>query len=259
MGLDIYAGTLTRYYAHNWKTVVQQWAEENGYGFHRVTPEGETMSDEEEVSPAEICEAVTSWRDQVWAAVNQSGREAGTAWAEDTESAYFTDTPDWDALGALLLTAACHIYGESVPATVEKDWNFTEEPLIRKMAENSDAVWSLFRQATWWLPLEDQFLIQGPLPTGNDAVIGTTAGLREELRQINDLIWKADEETILEWSRTEGYPADAEGTPGNVFTRQDMPEHTRYDTDSLAKFAFSLFYQAVQFAEEHRVPILLDY
>ncbi len=33
MGLDIYAGTLTRYYSHNWKTVVQQWAEENGYTF----------------------------------------------------------------------------------------------------------------------------------------------------------------------------------------------------------------------------------
>ena len=33
MGLDIYAGTLTRYYSHNWKTVVQQWAEENGYAF----------------------------------------------------------------------------------------------------------------------------------------------------------------------------------------------------------------------------------
>ena len=28
MGLDIYAGTLTRYYSHNWKTVVQRWAEE---------------------------------------------------------------------------------------------------------------------------------------------------------------------------------------------------------------------------------------
>ena len=34
MGLDIYAGTLTRYYSHNWKTVVQQWAEENGYAFN---------------------------------------------------------------------------------------------------------------------------------------------------------------------------------------------------------------------------------
>ena len=37
MGLDIYAGTLTRYYSHNWKTVVQQWAEENGYSFNRIT------------------------------------------------------------------------------------------------------------------------------------------------------------------------------------------------------------------------------
>ena len=26
MGLDIYAGPLTQYYSHNWKTVVQQWA-----------------------------------------------------------------------------------------------------------------------------------------------------------------------------------------------------------------------------------------
>ena len=33
MGLDIYAGTLTRYYAHNWKSAVQQWAEANGYAF----------------------------------------------------------------------------------------------------------------------------------------------------------------------------------------------------------------------------------
>ena len=40
MGLDIYAGTLTRYYSHNWKTVVQQWAEENGYAFNRITPAG---------------------------------------------------------------------------------------------------------------------------------------------------------------------------------------------------------------------------
>ena len=32
MGLDIYAGTLTRYYSHNWKTVVQQRSEERRVG-----------------------------------------------------------------------------------------------------------------------------------------------------------------------------------------------------------------------------------
>ena len=53
MGLDIYAGTLTRYYSHNWKTVVQQWAEENGWGFQKITPDGGAADNEEEMSPAE--------------------------------------------------------------------------------------------------------------------------------------------------------------------------------------------------------------
>ncbi|MDO5406836.1 MAG: hypothetical protein Q4F28_05855 [Eubacteriales bacterium] len=30
MGLDIYAGTLARYYTHNWKTAAQQFAEAKG-------------------------------------------------------------------------------------------------------------------------------------------------------------------------------------------------------------------------------------
>lgn len=30
MGLDIYAGTLTRYYSRNWKNMVQKFSKENG-------------------------------------------------------------------------------------------------------------------------------------------------------------------------------------------------------------------------------------
>ena len=70
MGLDIYAGTLTRYYAHNWKTVVQQWAEENGYSFNRITPDGEP-ADDEELSPTDVQAAVENWRDQILAAISQ--------------------------------------------------------------------------------------------------------------------------------------------------------------------------------------------
>ena len=74
MGLDIYAGTLTRYYSHNWKTVVQQWAEENGYSFNRITPDGEPVDNEEEMSPAEVQVAVENWRDQILSAISQPGR-----------------------------------------------------------------------------------------------------------------------------------------------------------------------------------------
>ena len=126
MGLDIYAGTLTRYYSHNWKTVVQQWAEENGWGFQKITPDGEAADNEEEMSPAEVQAAVENWRDQILSAISQPGQPPYAPWPEDNEKPYYTDKPDWDAFGAMLLVAACHTYNEPVPSTVEKDWNFGE-------------------------------------------------------------------------------------------------------------------------------------
>ena len=107
MGLDIYAGTLTRYYSHNWKTVVQQWAEENGYTFNRIAPDGEFADDEEELSPAEVQAAVENWRDQILSAISQPGQPPYAPWPENNESPYYTDKPDWDAFGAMLLVAAC--------------------------------------------------------------------------------------------------------------------------------------------------------
>ena len=119
MGFDIYAGTLTRYYSHNWKTVVQQWAEENGYSFNRITPDGEP-ADDEELSPAEVQAVVENWRDQILSAISQPGQPPYAPWPEDNEKPYYTDKPDWDAFGAMLLVAACHTYDEPVPSTVEK-------------------------------------------------------------------------------------------------------------------------------------------
>ncbi len=256
MGLDIYAGTLTRYYAHNWKTVVEQWAEENGYSFSRITPEGNAVP-EEEASPAEIQECVESWRDQILAAVTQPGREPYRPWTEDNEKPYYTDKPDWDAFGAMLLAAACHCYGEPMPAVVKKGWDFTRHPLVERLAEDKDRVWSLLRGAVWWLPLTDSFMFRGPLPNNNQALIATTGALRLELEKLNEMAWQADEEEICRWRLTEGYPVDSEmGADGTVAVKA---EHTEYDVQSLAKFSFSIFYQALRFAEENQVPILLDY
>ena len=151
MGLDIYAGTLTRYYSHNWKTVVQQWAEENGYSFNRITPDGEP-ADDEELSPTDVQAAVENWRDQILAAISQPDQPPYAPWPEDNEKPYYTDKPDWDAFGAMLLVAACRTYEEPVPPTVEKDWIFGEHPLIARLASDEERVWSLFRGVTWWLP-----------------------------------------------------------------------------------------------------------
>ena len=155
--------------------------------------------------------------------------------------------------------AACHTYGEPVPPTVEKDWDFMEHPLTARLAADQERVWSLFRGTTWWLPLTDSFMFRGPLPTDDPAAIGTVGGLRKELEKLNQLAWQADEETILSWAETEGYPVDGMVGPDGQYSKADIPEHTRYDPQSLAKFAFSMFWQAMRFAEEQQVPILLDY
>ena len=93
MGLDIYAGTLTRYYSHNWKTVVQQWAEENGYAFNRITPDGEAADNEEEMSPAEVQAAVENWRDQILSAISQPNQPPYTPWPEDISSSLSAGSP----------------------------------------------------------------------------------------------------------------------------------------------------------------------
>ena len=45
-------------------------------------------------------------------------------------------------------------------------------------------MWSLLRGATWWLPLTDSFLFQGPLPTDDQTMIATLGGLRKELEKL---------------------------------------------------------------------------
>ena len=254
MGLDIYAGTLTRYYSRNWKTVTQQLAEAHGFEVSIIRPNGSDV----DLNPSEIQQVVENWRDQILTAVTPESQPVYVPWTENNETPYYTDKPDWDAFGALLLYAACAIYKDPLPPTVEKNWDFYNHPVIRRMAENEKVMWSLF-QAEWWLPIDEAFMFKGPLPNGAVKVIGTTAQLRRELEMINGLGWQAGEDTILNWGKTEGYPVDYEIPPDNKMDLNEADIHDRYDTESLAKFAFSILWSAAKFSAEKKVPILLDY
>ena len=120
-------------------------------------------------------------------AVNQPDQASYALWPEDNDRPYFTDKPGWDSLGAMLLVAACYSYREPVPVAISKGWDYTENPLIAQMSEDKIKVWSLFRGVTLWLPFPDSVLFLAPLPTGKQAMIATTAGLRKELEKLNVL------------------------------------------------------------------------
>lgn len=59
------------------------------------------------MSPAEVQDIVENWRDQILAAIAVPEQAPYTPWPEGNEKPYYTDKPDWDAFGAMLLVAAC--------------------------------------------------------------------------------------------------------------------------------------------------------
>lgn len=254
MGLDIYAGTLTRYYAQNWKTAVEQWADENGYSFSKLSPDGDPLP-LEKPDPAAVKADVEAWRDNIISALSQ-GSTACAPWTESNDAPYFTDKPDWDAFGALLLYAACRMDGAPVPRSVQKGWDYREHPVVKRFLEDGEHTGSLFIGAELWLPIEGMFSFICENPAGNQITVSTASVLFTELWKINALEWKADEGTILGWSETEGYPIQGQFENGELV---NLGSETEYDTVSLAKFAFSILYQAALFSKENAVPILLDY
>ena len=82
----------------------------------------------------------------------------------------------------------------------------------------------------------------------------------KELEKINSYDWNADEATINRWYDEDGYETqDSKLTKLTDNVSMIEPESGYYDTESLARFAFARFYRAVQFAQEIRVPVLMDF
>ena len=253
MGLDIYSGTLTRYYARNWKTVVQQWGEANGMQVNIVRPPEQDV----EIAPAEeILAGITCWRDALLNALSAHLSEK-PLWIEDNDATpYYTDKPDWAALGALLLYASCKVLGKPVPETVDKKHDVFKDPSFLAFMEKKKSAVSLFESDGWWLPIRDSLMFRGYLPTGDERAFATVGMLKAELEQINSWEWKADDEIIRTWSRMEGYPTDALYGNGKI---QRVAENNEYSTVSLAKFAFSILWQAVLHSEKYGTLIIYDY
>ncbi|MEZ3447359.1 MAG: hypothetical protein K1W30_19925 [Lachnospiraceae bacterium] len=252
MGLDLYAGTLTRYYTHNWQTAAQQFAEANGMEFQIIRP---GQNKDEELSPDEIKGIVTQWRDAI---VGGLKLNPVPLWNEDYDvTPYYTDKPDWDALNALLLYIAAKYSGKEVPATVDKDFDVYEHPIVKEFLETKDFKVSLFDGNGWWLPVRQNIIFDYVLPNSEESPLTTSALLLEELKAYNAFEWNADRDTIVSWSKTEGYPADA--TYDRESGYKEGTVHETYATESLAKFAFSILWQAAEFSLEHGVVIVYDF
>ena len=187
-------------------------------------------------------EIVCHWRDTIVGAVKKAAPEA-EPWEENTEKEYLALQLPEMAFGALLTYAASVAYGHKCRETVYPGWNFEAEADVQSARADRSMVMTLLKGASWWLPVQTPIMLRGEVPTGDVATIASAGALMIELLRINEMGWKADEEEVLRWFETEG--------------KMD-PDAKRYSTDSLAKFAYSVFWQLAKFSLQNKVPVIMD-
>lgn len=152
------------------------------------------------------------------------------------------------------------MFGEPVPETISKNADFTEFSLYQArqayLKQHNEPV-SILEGCGWWVPLDEPAIFSYVLPNFEEGLLATVGTLKRELNAINALSWNATPEEIASWRNTEGYPYDGTVQMNGDISIQE--KYTVYDTVSLAKFAFSILWEAADFAMQHGVIVLYDF
>lgn len=232
MGLDVYVGSLTRYYSGDWLTIVQQKFP------GQVTVIRPEPAGQEKAATHDIQAAIKVWQEALTSAIG-----ATFSWNESHEAPYFTDKPAWDGYGALVLWAA---YEENqTPPEERLETVTTENWLLDKalLASRERGADSRFPQLLlgpeMWLPIEGQVLFHAPTLTGKQRLIGSCEGLLADLESLNAATWGARDLEQQGWAQS----AIDHGSP----------------LDEAAKFGWAMFHRLATLAVQHRLPMVMDY
>jgi hypothetical protein len=236
MGLDVYVGTLTRYYAGDWETVAQQWGREQGVPVH-VFRAGE--SSEADTDPNQIRDGILQWRDLLSNALRDN-ISVPLDWNETAEAPYFTDKPDWVGYASLLLWAA---YAEHpnlpIPSKTVKDW--PADPAYKaSIAQTFQTHYDqLLYRPELWLPCDFNFTFRAMNASGSEVNIGSSKMLLAQLDHLNLATWNANSITLQAWR--------------NMSVGHELPLET------YARFGFAIFKELAEQSVTHGLVMQLDY
>jgi hypothetical protein len=180
MGLDVYVGTFTRYYLHDWQTIVQQMFP----GMVQVV----RLDQKKKASPEDIRANVKAWRSALSTKLNVS-----SLGSDDSSAPYFTDKLGWERFDALRYWAAYEDQGldpvRRPQPVAGNDGN--KDPVLARYAD--PAVKSRYPQlligAEMWLPISSPSLFKSFDANGQKRIFGNCQKLLNELNELNTRTW----------------------------------------------------------------------
>jgi hypothetical protein len=164
MALDIFVGSLARYHAGEW-------------------------------------ESVMAWRSAL-AAQLSTRIEEPFDWDEALDTPWSTARPGWDGFGALILWAAYAEHpGRRRPEMLPEQWD-GDPVYLRANDEGFRSRYAqLVRPVELWLPAPFDFTFEEATVDGRWTILGSLIALRRQLAELNEATWKASVQTIAGWAR----------------------------------------------------------
>jgi hypothetical protein len=243
MGLDVHVGPLTRYTLGEWLTILQQAGLDAGHQVQivRAAPDPKDVV----TDPVEVRSAVTGWQSGLLDALG-----GGEPWPDDADLPYWTDKPDWDGYGGLVLLAAYDEKPELRPgrrtglfarrAQEDSAREFGESRAYKEAAKSQSKYPTLLAGVEWWLPVTTgPSVFSAQRLTGQPTLMGRVDQLVIELQTLARQTGLANAED-LERVRQQGPPAAD-------------------DVDTAGRFGLAVFQSLALTAQRERQPLVLDY
>jgi hypothetical protein len=235
MALDIYVGTLTRYYRQEWENKGQRLAREQGWEHSIIRPGGDVEPPQPAVA---IRKAVAGWRVFMTKSLAPHGIPPIT-WDEGDEKPYFTERPTWPGYCALLVWAA-HSEHPDLPAPHKVPESWVEDVAFQR--STSTEFKTRFRtilQPSVWVPGEFPFVFGFPtLASDKESCVGSVFTLKTQLDDLHARTFR-QQEILVAAAQTP--PAEASELAVN------------------AQSVLTIFRDLANKACEHRLPLLLDF
>lgn len=237
MGLDLYVGSLTRYFAGDWKTVTAQAAEADGIEFITHRPN----EPEHRADPGEIQAEVARWQAAVAEALGLS-----SVWVDRPDAPYATDQPGWPGYGAVVLLA-CRLERPDLASDADSPESFTESRAFEAVRASESRFPSLIGGAEWWLPtagLKATFTGNGV--DGTLLAMATLDQLLDELEALREGI--GAEPAALNQALLTGGPDRSSATVDRAAYLHDW-----------GLFGLAVFLELARQAQHMNLPLLMDY
>jgi hypothetical protein len=230
MLIELYLGTLTRYYSEQW----QNGHTRNGHPSpFSGQPKPNRVND-----PVELQGVIAGWLEDATNKLRPHLAEP-LSWREGMNEECEVASLGFDGYGGAMLLAAYTVTGyQPRPKAFHREWG--NDPAIELLSKDTrrNATWEMMN-CNLWMPCRFQFGIGMKDPAGQPIRTGSIDMLWFALQNLNEANWKASHDQIMEW--------------GNI----DLGQATDFDTQ--ARFGFSVFHRMCSRARERRLPLKLHF